>query len=150
MIWTHFEIFFNETKCSNKFVIPSMVRQWWQYYNYIHLFWKNKIQKHLLWHLKQDNQISKCNWQIGKQHNHNQTTHKRQMICKHIVTTLHLWTINETMPIINKPKHPKKRGIQGTKKQDLYLKRQKSHLRRWTTRGTSSSWTSSCHEKHIK
>jgi hypothetical protein len=48
--------------------------------------------------------------------------------------------IDETWPIINKPKHhPKtKRGIQGTKWKDPCPRRQKNHLRGQTTRGTSS------------
>jgi hypothetical protein len=47
--------------------------------------------------------------------------------------------VDETLPIIKKPKHPKKGGIQGTKWKDPRLKKQKSHLRRQTTKGTSSS-----------
>jgi len=36
---------------------------------------------------------------------------------------------DETLPIINKPKHPKKGGIQGTKWKDLHPRRQKNHLK---------------------
>jgi hypothetical protein len=43
---------------------------------------------------------------------------------------------DETLPIINKPKHPKMGGIQGTKWKRPYPRRQKK--------------TTSCHEKHIK
>jgi hypothetical protein len=47
---------------------------------------------------------------------------------------------DETLPIINKPNHPKKRGgIQETKWKDPRPKRQKNHLREQTTKGTSSS-----------
>ncbi len=48
---------------------------------------------------------------------------------------------NETLPIINKQKDPKKGGIQGTKWKDPRPRRQKkkNHLRGQTTRGTSSS-----------
>ncbi len=53
---------------------------------------------------------------------------------------------DETLPIKNKPKHPKKAGIQGTKWKDPPTRRQKNHLRGQTTRVTSSSWTTSCHE----
>jgi hypothetical protein len=46
---------------------------------------------------------------------------------------------DETLPIKNKPKHPKKGGIQGTKWKDPHPRRQKNHLRGRTTRVTSSS-----------
>jgi hypothetical protein len=36
---------------------------------------------------------------------------------------------DETLPIINKPKHPKKGGMQGTKWKDPCPKRHKNHLR---------------------
>jgi hypothetical protein len=58
--------------------------------------------------------------------------------------------IDETLPIINKPKAPNKGVIQGTKWKDPRARRQKNHPRRWTTKGTSSSWTPSYDEKHIK
>jgi len=47
---------------------------------------------------------------------------------------------DETLPIINKPKHPEKKrgGMQGTKWKDPCPKRQKNHLRGGTTRRTSS------------
>ncbi len=48
---------------------------------------------------------------------------------------------NETLPIINKTKHPKKGGIQGTKWKNPCPRRQKNHLKGQTTRGTSSSFT---------
>jgi hypothetical protein len=35
---------------------------------------------------------------------------------------------DETMPIINKPKHPEKGAIQGTKWKNPHLRRQKNHL----------------------
>lgn len=64
MIWTHFEAFSNETKCSNKFVISSMVRQWWQYYNYIHLFWKKNSKTSIVtFKTRQSNfQMQLTNW----------------------------------------------------------------------------------------
>ncbi len=36
---------------------------------------------------------------------------------------------DETLPIINKPKHPKKGEIQGTKWKDMCLRRQTNHPR---------------------
>ncbi len=36
---------------------------------------------------------------------------------------------DETGPIINKPKHPKKGGIQGTKWKDPHPRKQKNQLR---------------------
>jgi hypothetical protein len=36
---------------------------------------------------------------------------------------------DETLPIINKPKHPKNWGIQGTKWKDPRPRRQKNHLK---------------------
>jgi hypothetical protein len=42
---------------------------------------------------------------------------------------------DETLPIINKPKHPKKRGFQRIKWTDPRPRRQKNHLRCGTTRG---------------
>jgi hypothetical protein len=56
---------------------------------------------------------------------------------------------DETMPIINKPKDLE-RGKQRTKWKDPCPRRQKNHLRRQTTKGTSSSQTPFDHEKHIK
>jgi hypothetical protein len=47
---------------------------------------------------------------------------------------------DKTLPIINKPNHPKKGArIQETKWKDPHPKRQKNHLEAQTTRGTSSS-----------
>jgi hypothetical protein len=37
--------------------------------------------------------------------------------------------IDETLPIINKPKHPKKEEIKGTKWKDPHPRRQKNHPR---------------------
>ncbi len=42
---------------------------------------------------------------------------------------------DETMPIINKPKHPEKGAIQGTKWKNPHLRRQKNHLWKQTTKG---------------
>ncbi len=57
--------------------------------------------------------------------------------------------IDETpLPIIYKPKHPKKWEYKGTKWKDPCPRKQKNHLRGWTTRRTSSSQTPSYHEKH--
>ncbi len=42
-----------------------------------------------------------------------------------------------------------KKGKQGTKWKDPHPRRQMNHPRRWTTRGTSSSWTPSNGEKSI-
>jgi hypothetical protein len=55
--------------------------------------------------------------------------------------------IDETLPTVNKPKHPKrkkqkKRRIQVTKWKDPCLRKHKNHLRWRTTQGTSSSQTS--------
>jgi hypothetical protein len=59
--------------------------------------------------------------------------------------------IDETpLPIIYKPKHPKKWEYKGTKWKDPCPRKQKNHLRGWTTRRTSSSQTPSCCEKYIK
>jgi hypothetical protein len=57
---------------------------------------------------------------------------------------------DETLPIINKPKTPKKGGIQGTKRKDPRPRRQKNNLRERTTKRTSSFQTPSYHNKHIK
>jgi hypothetical protein len=56
---------------------------------------------------------------------------------------------DETLPIIEKIKAPKKGGIQGTKWKDPRPRRQKNHLKWQTTRGTSSSQIAFCHKKHI-
>ncbi len=60
---------------------------------------------------------------------------------------------DETLPTINKPKHPKKkRNIQnkmeGTSKKTKDPP--KNHVKGQTTKGTSSSRTPSCHKKLIK
>ncbi len=47
-------------------------------------------------------------------------------------------------------KIPKKGGIQGTKWKDPHPRKENIHKKGQTTMGTSSSWTLSCHEKHIK
>jgi hypothetical protein len=47
-------------------------------------------------------------------------------------------------PIVYKPKHSRKGGIQGTKWKDPCPRRQNYHLRQSTTMGTSSSQTPSC------
>ncbi len=59
---------------------------------------------------------------------------------------------NPCTPYINKSTPtPKKKEKQGTKWKDPNPRRQMNHPRRWwTTRGTSSSWTRSNWEKHIK
>ncbi len=58
---------------------------------------------------------------------------------------------DETLPIINQPKHPKEKGkIQGTKWTNPRPRRQKNHLRGQTTKATSSSQTPFSSEKHIK
>ncbi len=44
----------------------------------------------------------------------------------------------------------KKKEKQGIKWKDPHPRRQMNHPRRWTTRRTSSSWTTSSREKHIK
>ncbi len=49
-------------------------------------------------------------------------------------------TLAETLSIINKSKHPPQKGrIQRTKWKDSHAIRQKNHLRRRITKGTSSS-----------
>jgi hypothetical protein len=45
---------------------------------------------------------------------------------------------DETLPNINKPKHPNKGRIKGTKLEDPRPRRQKNYLRGQTTKGTSS------------
>jgi len=45
---------------------------------------------------------------------------------------------DETLPIKQKPKHPKTGGIQGTKWKDPRPRRQKNHPRGPTTRGIST------------
>jgi hypothetical protein len=67
----------------------------------------------------------------------------------HCECKCNLGFIDETLPIIKKPKHPKKGEIQGTKWKDPCPRRQMNHLREWTTRGTFHSQTPSSCEKHI-
>jgi hypothetical protein len=67
-----------------------------------------------------------------------------------VVSPWPIGTLIETLPIINKPKHPKKGGNTRNKMGGPMSKKTKNHLRGQTTRKTSSSWTPSCCEKHIK
>ncbi len=61
---------------------------------------------------------------------------------------------DETLPTINKPKHPKKkRNIQNKMEGPTSKKTKeppKNLVKGRTTKGTSSSRTPSCHKKHIK
>ncbi len=54
------------------------------------------------------------------------------------------------LQIIKNTPEPKRGGIRGTKWKDPPPRRPKNHLRGWTTRRTSSSWTLSCHKKDIQ
>jgi len=57
---------------------------------------------------------------------------------------------DETLPIINKSKHPKRGECKGKKRKNPRPRRQKNHQKRANHQGTSNSQTPSCHEKHIR
>jgi hypothetical protein len=46
-------------------------------------------------------------------------------LCAHVLQELFLCFFDETLPIINKPKHPKKWGIQGRKWNDPNIQEDK-------------------------
>jgi hypothetical protein len=62
-----------------------------------------------------------------------------------------LSSCDETLPIINKPKHPKKKvEYKEQNGRTHVLEDNKNHLRGQTTKGTSSSQTPFSSKKHIK
>ncbi len=79
--------------------------------------------------------------------------HPHSKLCANFVLSqvvIYLQKCDETLSTIKYPKRPKKGGKQGTKWKDPHPRKQMNHLRRQTTRGTSSSLTPSCCKKGIK